>query len=290
MAARMRTSELLVKLGISSDFVDTDLPRGTMSHSQYTSFKICGQAYYYKYVEARVSPGYAATTRGSAVHSGIEFALLQKMNTKTIPSLADALTVVGSSFDTEAAQVVSWGETSEGKIKDNALALYKVFHEQSLPNLNPVAVEKGFAVKVGDVPVVGYIDMIDDVSAVVLTGLPDDVAALTPRKLVVVDSKTSSKKWSESQVRSNVQLTLYSGVENTPHVRIDQLVQTESGKVSLNVVNSDRTQQDIKVLEEDYQEVAALIKKGIFPKTSIDSWGCNEKHCSFYYDCRGKKK
>ena len=290
MSQRMPTAELLVKLGVPKDFIDPGLPRGTMSHSQYNSYLICGQAYYYKYVEGRTTPGYAATSRGSAVHSGIEFALIAKMNKQKIPSLAEAMAIVSDSFDNEAKSVLSWGEESEGSIKDNALGLYKLFHEKNLPNLNPIAVEKGFAAKIGDVPVVGYIDLLDDVSAVSLAGLPAEVAAIAPRKIVVVDSKTSSKKWSESQVRSNGQLTLYAGVENTPFVRIDQLVQPASGKVSLNVVPSERTQQDIALLAEHYNEVAGFIKKGVFPKAPLDSWACSESHCSFWKDCRGKQR
>lgn len=290
MGQRMKTSELLVQLGLPREFLDPGLPKGALSHSQYNSYKICGEAYRIKYVDGRRTPNYAATTRGGSVHAGIEFALRQKMKNGTVPTLEEATQVVSQSFDADAKDVLNWGETPEGKVKDSALTLYKIFHRDALAKINPVAVEKGFAVKVGDVPVIGYIDLVDRQPAVDVSTLPKELQADAPKKEVVVDTKTASSKWSEADVRNDVQLTLYAGVEGTPHVRIDQLVALKKSEPYYIGMPSERTRQDIEVLTEDYNEVATLIKKGIFPKTEIGSWSCNEKHCSFWAECRGRKR
>lgn len=285
-----RTDKLLRVLQVPDDFRDPRLPSGVFSHSQYMSWVICGKAYEYKYVQKVETPEYLATTNGSAVHGGIEYALITKMKGDAV-SLDAAKEHVSKLVDDKAARIAEWSEElpNAGKLKDKALRLFETFYVHALPKINPVAIEKGFAKKLGDVPVIGYVDLIDEVPALIVPGMTPEEAALAPTKLVTVDFKTARAKWSKAQLDSNTQLTMYAYVEGTPHVRVDQLVDLKGGPV-YHRGESTRVPGDANILVDHLNEVAEYVRQGVFPKTDITSWACNKEHCSFWGHCRGKYK
>jgi len=284
-----RTDRLLRRLGLTADFKDPLLPKETFSHSQYFSWLVCGAAYEKKYVEGVETPNYPSTTKGTAVHAGAEFMLRGKMD-GDVPSIEQGIAALEASFAEKAQKVLKWEEDMpEGKVKDEAIAVFKTFATQALPLINPIAVEKGFAKKVGDVPMIGYIDLVDEQPAMDTTGMDEVEVLLAPKKRITVDFKTGRAKWSDNELRTDTQMTLYSDVEGTPDVRVDQLISLKKGPVYIRG-ESVRTPEDVAILTEHINEVAGLIKKGVFPKAPIDHWSCNEKHCSYWSMCRGKKR
>lgn len=283
-----RTTRLLRELNVPADFRDPKLPRGVFSYSQYTAFKICAQAYAYNYVHGVVKPSYASTVRGNSVHKGLEFAIRVFLKEGRWPSILEVREAVSKEFEERSQEVENWGEFKPDKVKDEALKLYDVLHNQMLPKIKPLAAEKGFAVKFGGVPVVGWIDLIDEVPSIQVPGMAKEAQALAPTMKVTVDLKTVEKKWSDNDLHKNPQLTLYSFVEGTPLVRVDQLIMYKKG-FEYVPANSTRTKEDADVLAEDMNEVVDLVHKGIFPKCQIDNWACNVQHCSFWTMCRGKK-
>ena len=128
--------------------------------------------------------------------------------------------------------------------------------------------------KVGTVPIVGFVDFIDQ-----------PVGEPAPW---VVDLKTSSKKWSSAMVATNTQLTLYALGTQTPNVRIDNIVLREGG-ADFQREEHTRTRHQLKVLAEDIQEVADDIKRGRFPMAPIDSWACSASWCAYWSKCRGRE-
>lgn len=289
MSSKSRTDILLEKLGVPSDFRDPDLPSEVFSHSQYSSHRTCGEAYRFKYIERVRTPNYPATTKGSAAHAGIEKLLRQKLDGQT-PDLVEAIGITEQVFDEKAQLVEKWDpDLPASKIKEDTLAIIKHFGVYALPQVNPKEIELGFAKKMGDVPMIGYIDMVEEVPAVDVSKMAPEEAALAPRKEVAVDWKTSAKKWSEAQVRLSTQMTAYAHVRGTPHVRIDQLVNLKAG-VNYVRAESTRSQEDIDIFVDDLNSVVRDIKAGNFPKAPIDHWACNEKYCSFWALCRGRKK
>lgn len=288
-----RTQKLLKSLKVpEGDFVDEALPSRVFSYSQYNAFKICGKAYEFKYIQKLSLPNYSPLVRGVAVHAGLEHVLREKMAGK-VGTLEAGLAVADARFNEAAESVVDWGpdedgsETNEDLLRKQVHALVGEFMVKGYDFINPVGIEEGFAKKVGGIPMVGWIDLVDSQPAIDVTGMAPADAALVPKKIVVVDFKTSAKTWSADAVRRNPQLTLYAGVKGTPHIRIDQLVTTK--KVKYVQSPSERTPDDVEVLTEDLVETVDLIKKGVFPKTTIDNWCCNPKHCSWWDKCRGKK-
>jgi len=282
-----RTQALLRQLKVDDSFLDPKLPKGFFSNSQYNSWMICGKAYEFKYVQQIGTPDYASTSRGNAVHAGVEHVLKAKMAGAPV-NVAEGNEVVSRTFDEKAKGVLDWGDEEPGKVKDLSLALFKAYTTYGLPKINPIAIEKGFAKKVGDVPMVGWIDLIDEQPAIRVPGMSADDAALAPKRLVVADLKTSKAKWSDKEVALDPQLTLYSHIEGTPDVRIDQLIAHKKAPTFLQA-ESTRAPRDAEILIDHVNEVAEFVRKGVFPKTEIDNWACNKDHCSFYHLCRGKK-
>ena len=282
-----RTEALLRQLGVDKSFLDPRLPKGFFSNSQYNSWLICGRAYEFKYVQQISTPDYASTSRGNAVHAGVEYALKAKMAGSAF-TVDEGKEVVSKTFDEKAKGVLDWGEENPGKVKDLSIQLFNTYAIYALPKINPVAIEKGFAKKVGDVPMVGWIDLLDEQPSIPVKGMSPEDAALAPKRIVTADLKTGKAKWSDKEVALDPQLTLYSHVEGTPDVRIDQLIAHKKAPTFIQA-ESTRTPKDAEVLIDHVNEVAEFVKKGVFPKTTIDNWACNRDHCSFYHLCRGKK-
>lgn len=290
-----RTDKLLKQLGVDEDFKDESLPTGTFSHSQYTSWLICGKAYEFRYVLNMPSPSRPAMVRGSAVHSGVEDALRDKLAGKT-PNLVKAQNAAMTKLleiSNEAAGV-TWGEEEDGETErqttQDTEKLVDTFFKLALPKINPIAVEKGFARKVGTVPMVGYIDVIDEQpdvgDAAIVT---PEMVALAPKKRVIVDLKTSAKTWSEDAVAKSPQLTLYTLVELTPYARVDQLLLQKKGPAYVSKPTM-RSADDMEVYVQHLNEVAHMVRQGTFPAAPIDHWSCSKKHCPYWNVCRGKKK
>lgn len=253
-------------------FRDEALPQGTFSHSQYAAYKRCPTQYEFRYVQGLKSPPGVALVKGTAVHAGTELIHRSLIADKKLPLPGLVLEAVGSSFDDEAKAVESWDDTRADLVRDEAQRLALLYLNQAGPHLRPTHAEEGFAKRVGIVPMVGFID---------LRELSDEGA------LVIADTKSSSAKWSAHDVATDVQLTLYALVAGAHHVRIDNLVTLKSGPV-YHRLPSTREPQAKRVYVEDLEETVDLVRRGIFPKTSIDNWACSEKWCGHWRRCRGR--
>lgn len=248
------------------------LPTGVFSISQYNLFKKCGEAYKRRYVDKIKSPGSPDSFKGTLVHKGAEKTHLSIINNKTIPSLEEIKAVMSDEYDRNTELELT------PNIKDDALRLYALYHRNVVPRLNPIAAEKHFNVMLeGEIPIQGYIDLLEEKKE-----NEDD-----PGYIVVVDIKTSGASWSQKDLDKDPQFTLYSLVERTPFVRVENLVQLKTGP-KLTTLKATRKIEDQKILIEDLFETVDLIKKGIFPKAAIESWGCNAQWCAYWSDCRGK--
>ena len=266
-------------------FHDDRLPKGTFSYSQYSAYKKCAAAYELKYVKGLPSPGNVRMARGVAIHSLVEQALRKKMRGEVVKHeelFSETTDVVKDAF----GDIADWEGTDEKAATQAVRDAYSTYHVYALPKLNPVAVEQPFAVKVADVPMVGYIDVVDLVP--IADGVADETGEV-PSRQVVVDLKTTEKTWSQDQVDRSPQLSLYAAATGIPDVRIDMLVQLKKG-TEYRSVNGTRSHTAVEVFKEDLAETADLIKKGIFPKAAIDSWGCAKDWCSYWSICRGRNR
>jgi hypothetical protein len=263
------------------NFEDNNLPNKTFSVSQYNQYKKCGEMYRFRYVDGIKIPPNSAMFQGTVIHSGAEFSLQQVID-KKLPNLTEATQLVSDTFDAEKDTVNDWGEhVNAGRAKDKTVAAYTHYHREALPKIKPEEVESSFAVKVGTVPTIGYIDLVDRVFEF------NDAA--DPGELVIADLKYSTASWSQEDIEKDPQFTLYAFVKGLARVRVDNLVELKAGP-QFKQKSSFRDKQAKQLLIEDFEQTTDFIKKGIFPKAPIDSWQCTPKWCGYWSRCRGKKR
>jgi len=264
------------------DFMDPGLPSGVMSPSQFDTYRKCPRRYEFRHIHKLISPPGIAMIKGTAVHKGAEVTHRQTLATGTPMGLVEATQAVSDSFDHETPNIEDWGEEKPGLIKDKALKAFTVYYREAVPNIHPVKVEHTFAKKIGTVPFRGVIDLVDSVKEEAF------VEGVQPMVEVVSDLKVTGMRWPEQRVRQSAQLTFYAYVEETFRVRYDFILEQKSG-IKYDMNRSVRTAHDFKLLIEDVEEVADLIKKDIFPRCDPTGWNCTPKFCGYYDRCRGPK-
>jgi len=257
------------------DFADPGLPSGTLSYSSYSLYQHCGRAYEFAKIRRVPAPTRASAMAGQVFHHGAELANQHVHAYGQAPLRARILAEVADAFDAERPETVFEADDDPGALKDATLAAYATFHDRVLPHVRPVGVEHFFAVRVGTVPVIGYVDLIDY-----------DVAT---RERVVVDYKFTARTWAQRQADRSPQLTLYAHALGVTAGRIDNFVRLASG-VKHTSRPTLRTIGDVANLTEHFEETAADIKAGRFPMAPLDSWACTARYCAYYEMCRGARR
>ena len=109
-----------------------------------------------------IIPPKAAMTRGTAVHSGIEFNYTQKMETKKDLPLEEVKEYTGAVFQEKTEETNFEGE-DQGKVHDLTISLAGLYHEEVAPTVQPEAVEAKVEVAFEGTyyTLLGYIDLID---------------------------------------------------------------------------------------------------------------------------------
>lgn len=276
------------KIQVPAGFGDPQLPnKEYFSHSQFAMYRRCARQFEYRYVLGIRQPPGIAMTQGSVIHAGAEQTHRHTIEHGTPLQLAAAESVISDTFDRMQESIEDWGDNKPSRIKELTLHHFRVYYTQSVPLVRPKAVEEAFAVKVGTVPMVGFIDLIDEVmlDRESDTLVPGEGPLVTE---VVADLKFTGRKWVPDKLRHDTQLTLYAHVKGIPRVRIDFLLDQKSGTRYVQE-RSLRTPQDAKNFEEDLEESVDLIKKGIFPRCDPTSWVCTPRFCGYYERCRGPR-
>ncbi len=264
--------------------LDPKLPKGTFSYSQYGLYQRCPKAYEFAYIKNLKLPPAGPQYKGIVIHRGVEEAHRAVILNGAVPKLAQSQAVVADAFEEGKEEVASWDDDiNEGRAKDAAIRGYTAYHLSALPKVNPVAAEQPFVFYLDSMPVTGYIDLIDrKVERIEGTDVDD------PGTLIVADLKVSKASWSQADLDKDPQFTLYSRVTGITTVRVDNLVQLKNGP-EFKQKTAKRDGRTHLILLEHMAETAALIKAGVFPKTSIDHWSCSENFCGYWKLCRGRK-
>lgn len=267
---------------VPADKQDPLLPKGTFSYSQYSLYQRCPKAYEFAYIRNLRNPPAGVQFKGQIVHKGAEAGQRAKMAKRPL-ALEAGKALVADEFDKGKEAVEQWDEGEDaGKAKDAVVRAYSTYHTKALPAANPEAVEQPFVLYLDSVPLIGYIDLIDRVGGATHAGIED------PGQLVVADLKYSSKSWSQDQLDKSPQFTLYSKAAGISTVRVDNLVTLKNGP-EFKQLTSRRDGRTYLTVLEHMAETVDLIKKGVFPKTAIDSWTCSERWCGYWRQCRGRR-
>lgn len=274
---------------IPENFEDPALPHHhVFSPSQYKMYKKCAKQYFFRYVCEIKKPPRVAMWTGSRIHTGAEKTHRSTIETGKPLEFEEAKTVVADDFEHKKEEIQDWEDRKPEHVKQQILNNFAVYYRTAVPIIHPKKVEYGFSVKFGTVPVIGFIDLVDEVTDDIVSDIPLEKGMEIPKVEVVSDLKVTGKMWSEQQLRYDPQMTFYAHVEGTPRVRVDFLLDQKSG-ASYKPKRSLRNPHDVKQLIEDLEETVDLIKRGIFPKSLPSEWWCNPMWCGYYEKCRGPK-
>lgn len=255
-------------------------PRGYISISQLNMFIRCGLQYQFRYIDEMVSPPGISLVEGSSIHVALEVGLREKMDTGKIVPVSVMKDAWNDAWKEKKKEVEEWGEDGEQKVvkevETRGLYLLNEYHKVKMPVVNPIEVEQRFWTNIGEhnIPVLGYIDMVDQ----------DKIDLIEGR--AVVDHKVVKSAKSQGDADSDPQLTLYAKVSHTNRVRFDCLCKTKTPKI--RSVESTRTHKDYLWLAKIFDRVAEAINAGTFLPADPTSWVCSQKFCGYYHMCRGK--
>lgn len=256
------------------------LPRGYLSISQLNTFLRCGLQYQYRYIDGLVSPPGISLVEGSAIHKGLEVILREKKDTGKVAPMSVLHDAWYDAWKEKKKDITDWGEDGERKtVRDTEsrdVGLLSLYYQTKMPVVNPIEVEQRFWTSVGNnnIPVLGYIDMIDQ----------DELDLVNGRS--VVDHKVVKSSKSQADANNDPQLTLYAKVSHTDRVRFDCLCKTKTPKIT--TVASTRVPTDYLWLVKIFDKVAEAINAGTFMPADPTSWACSPRFCGYYWHCRGK--
>jgi len=253
------------------------------SYSQINTYILCPLKYYFQYV-AEIKPEFvpSALLFGGSFHESLAFYYRTLKNTGAAPAVEDMIDV----FRQDWMLRVESEPVQFGKDEDAAgmavlgTRMLKAFHESVNPG-EPLCIEQEFCLrkidpsngKILPLPIVGSIDLIER----------------TPTGTVVaIDHKTASKRYPDSKVHEDLQLTVYtcalkrsSLVNGDPKVHCRFDVVTKATKPSFTSYSSVRTGDDHRRMFKLVSEILIAIDAGIF--YPIRSWACSS--CQYRNEC-----
>ncbi len=242
-----------------------------LSYSQISTYLTCPLRYKFQYVE-QVPPAFtsAVLAFGSAIHEAV--AAFYKTYLEGDFLKPDQMLDVYREVWRQKEDIRFFNGDDEISLLMRAEQLLGVFYESFEPITTILGVEEFFAVNIGDLPTFqGYIDLIE-------RSLAGEIS--------IVDLKTASKKPSNANVQSNLQLTAYSlgatGLGFEPQdlkLRLDVLVKTT--QPDLVKYETKRTEEDRRRFVKTVEQVWNGIESGVwYPR--ID-WHCQQ--CAFAGPC-----
>lgn len=248
-----------------------------LSHSRISSFLTCGLKWKFHYVD-RLRPEFtpAALAFGVAFHEAAEEALAGLM-VDAAPGVPQLVAVVARSLDEQNADVPIQFADEGGKdaMLELATRMLTAWIAWPRPPARILAVEQDFELSLapGLPPLVGRIDIIEEHEDHVL----------------VIDVKTSAKKWSTQQVDEHApQLILYGhavkklAAELGKPVRMAYEVITKTKVPTVERYSIEQTTDSIERQAKIAGLVVSAVKTGIF--IPQPGWQCAT--CPYAGPCR----
>lgn len=226
----------------------TDQPH--LSVTQLKTYMRCPLQYFFRYTCGMRTPPTGGLALGRAVHQAIADNYRQKIETaKDLPfeQVADAFS---DHWQREAGYTEFEPGEKPGELKDQGVALLRTYQEQVAPNVQPAEVEREFLVQTdaSELPLNGYIDLIDDQGC-------------------IVDHKTAKRSFPQDAAERDIQLTAYAtayrALQGEPEkgVRLDVMVKNKKPKVQQ--LEGTRTQADIDRFLRIVEQVDRGIQTGV---------------------------
>ncbi len=239
-----------------------------LSYTQISTYLQCPWRYYLKYIEHIPEPRRKQLYFGSSIHEALNFHYVAKNKQKT-------LEVFESVFEEQAQEEGS--EKIEEKEKQELKKLGKDMLINYLPKFEQLDIadmEKEIIFDIDGIEMIGYLDYI-------------------LREGVIMDIKTSTRRWKPEDVKDSLQMRLYTLAyreyygEKEKGVRIDVLLKNKKRENDSLVVWLKEGELDMA--RRIVYGVANAIDKHIFYPCNPSSWQC--RSCPYRKICEegGKK-
>lgn len=243
-----------------------------VSYSQIGMWNRCPKSWYYRYVEGlKVAPA-GAMIEGSCYHKALETNFKQKITTMEdlpVDHCADAFSDAWEERLREEERI-EWEDKDPGELKDEGIWLVRTYIKEAAPDIQPAEVEQVYVKKISGVKTVGVIDLVDTTKH-------------------IIDHKTAAKKYTQSDVDKDDQITTYafmksSGALAQVHVAVKP---TKTLPPRIQILKTYRTLEDIKWWLEMVEGIIAQMQSGIAPPRS-NGWWCSPRFCGYFSRCRGE--
>lgn len=246
------------------------LPKGYLSVSQIRTYLRCPKQYELKYIDEVKETYGSSLLVGKAFHGAIEAANRTKAGGGTFAA-SDLKDAYNDAWEAGESGIAFKDDEDPGQLKDRGMELAVHYYEEVGQHANPDLVEIDFNIQVADVPLIGFMDLVE-------------------RDGTIRDFKTAGSTPAKDVADSSIQLTAYA-------MAYRDLTGQEEAKVGLDyVVNLKRdikiirqestiTDKRIERFENTVHQVAKAIDSGVF-YSNDESTVCS--YCSYRTLCKGR--
>ena len=242
-------------------------PTDVLSPSSVNQFVYdCQAKWFYKRVLGLPDKRTTALALGSALHTAVEANFAQKIDTRADLPAAEVVGVFMEAFTAELDNGVELEKTeSVADLRECGEVMAKVYMQECAPSIQPAALEVHVSGLIGDVPVQGFIDLLD---------VDGDI----------IDLKTAKKKPSEVSPGYRLQVSTYTMIEPRANgrARLDTLTKTKT--VGLHQQTLEIGAADRKHTERLYSIAREQMTSGLFIPNQ-GSYMCSRKHCAYAERC-----
>ena len=244
-------------------FAATDV----LSPSSLNQFLDCQTRWFYRRVLGLPDKRGAALALGAAVHKAVETNFRQKIETKEDLPAEGVTAVFMDAFTRELDSGVELEKTDcVADLREAGEIMTRVYMEQCAPRIQPAAIEVHVSGKIGDVPVQGFIDLLDTDGQ-------------------IVDLKTAKAKPSQVSPGYLLQVSTYAMIEprSNGRARLDTLTKTKT--VGLHSQSLEIGQADRRHAERLYSIAREQMQTGLFIPNR-GSHLCSRKYCAYWEKCQ----
>ncbi len=167
-------------------------PLRRLSPSSIRTYERCPYMYHLRYTERVRVPSTAAQLLGRAVHTVIEMFYKQKRDGRILDT-EEAFDVLDDALDATLHELDDEGRAEVEELRELGYDLVEYYVEEVAPHIRPHLIEERFDFSVPgvDVPIVGYVDLVD-------------------QEGTVIDHKTAASPFPADYLAHDIQLLTYS--------------------------------------------------------------------------------
>jgi len=240
--------------------------------SSLSTYINCPYKWYLHHIEKiPVIPNPIMVT-GTAVHKGAEIGYIEKIQTNKLPPVDVLTDAAVEEFKEKIKEAKTDGEDIN-KYEKAVVTDVKLYHSSVMPQVQPVAVEKRFAVKI-DNP---FIEEVGGTADIVLANGIGDIK-LTLRKAVA----------NRYKFQLSVYVILAQQVEGRPfsYAEIHNIVNEKETKIIPVPLATEQTRFIVNNLIDSVTAVlSGQVEPEVVFKGNPLSFLCSDKYCDYYNKC-----